>query len=68
MTESSPRWIRVARTIDFIDPWTLLAPLRDDGARLMAWASPQQDVSFVAIGALMEHRPSGANRFQQAAE
>ncbi len=66
MAETEPRWIRVSMPMEGLDPWALLAPLRDDGARLMAWASPQQDISFVAIGALLEHRPSGSDRFSEA--
>lgn len=67
MAKQTPRWIRVVVPIDRIDPWSLLVPLRDDGARLMAWAAPHQTESFVAIGALIEHRPEGRARFADAA-
>ena len=33
----------------------------------MAWASPHQAVSFVAVGALLEHRPTGEERFAESA-
>ena len=49
-----------------IDPWTLLPALQADGARLMAWSSPQKHTSFVAVGAVTEHRPEGTDRFNQA--
>lgn len=68
MTDKGLRWVRVVETLDAVDPWALLAPLQDDGARLMAWASPRQDISFVAIGALLEHRPVGPNRFAESTE
>lgn len=67
MSESAPRWIRVVCSVGPLDPWSLLIPLRDDGERLMAWASPQQAVSFVAVGAVLEHRPSGEERFAESA-
>ncbi len=68
MTDDGLRWVRVVEALDAVDPWSLLSPLQDDGARLMAWASPQQDISFVAIGALLEHRPVGPNRFAESTE
>ena len=67
MSEPAPRWVRVVSSVDLPDPWSLLTPLRDDGERLMAWASPHQAVSFVAVGAVLEHRPSGADRFAESA-
>lgn len=48
------------------DPWTLLAPLQSDGARLMAWSAPEGTQRFVAVGALAESRPAGPNRFVDA--
>ena len=55
-------------TLPDTDPWTLLAPLQADGARLMAWSSPEGVQRFVAVGALAEVRPSGPNRFNDARE
>jgi isochorismate synthase len=66
MTERTPRWIRIQETIDLLDPWTLLPPLQDDGARLMAWSAPSKETSFVAVGAVLEFRPTGAHRFDDA--
>jgi isochorismate synthase len=66
MTERTPRWIRIQVSLGDIDPWTLLPALQADGARLMAWSSPQQHTSFVAVGAVTEHRPEGTDRFNQA--
>lgn len=66
MAERTPRWVRVQVSLGDIDPWTLLPALQADGARLMAWSSPQQHTSFVAVGAVTEHRPEGTERFTQA--
>jgi salicylate biosynthesis isochorismate synthase len=66
MAENTPRWVRVQVSLADIDPWTLLPALQADGARLMAWSSPQQHTSFVAVGAVTEHRPEGTERFNQA--
>ena len=51
-----------------MDPWMLLPALQADGVRLMAWSSPQQHTSFVAVGAVTEHRPEGMDRFTQASD
>ena len=61
-----PRWLRIQRQLDDIDPWTLLLPLQDDGTRLMAWSAPKNRESFVAIGSVIEYRPSGEGRFEAA--
>ena len=66
--EAIPRWRRVRVALSDTDPWTLLAPLQADGARLMAWSAPGGRPRFVAIGALAETRPSGARRFEDARE
>jgi isochorismate synthase EntC len=64
--DASPRWRRVRVGLPDTDPWTLLAPLQADGARLMAWSSPDGVQRFVAVGALAESRPSGPRRFEHA--
>ena len=66
MTEAQPRWVRFEITIEPVDPWTLLPPLQEDGSRLMAWSAPSKKTTFVAVGSLMEFRPSGASRFDEA--
>ena len=66
MTERAPRWIRIQEDIDLLDPWTLLPPLQDDGARLMAWSAPHKKTSFVAVGSVLEFRPTGSQRFDDA--
>ena len=55
-------------TLPDTDPWTLLAPLQADGARLMAWSAPEGVQRFVAVGALAEARPAGSSRFDDASE
>jgi isochorismate synthase len=49
-----------------MDPWAVLHPLQEDGIRLMAWSSPQQETCFVAAGVIQEYRPTGAGRFGEA--
>ncbi len=66
MTESTPRWVRVEVPIDPVDPWTLLPPLQEDGTRLMAWSAPSKQIAFVAVGSLVEFRPAGTSRFDEA--
>ena len=66
MTSGTHRWIRVEVPIETLDPWTLLPPLQQDGARLMAWSAPSKNVTFVAVGDLIECRPTGVSRFDEA--
>ena len=66
MTEAQPRWVRFEIAIEPVDPWTLLPPLQEDGSRLMAWSAPSKEITFVAVGSLMEFRPSGSSRFDEA--
>jgi len=66
--KDTPRWRRVRVPLPDTDPWTLLAPLQADGARLMAWSSPSGAQRFVAVGAVAESRPEGPTRFDEARE
>ena len=65
-TETRARLVRVRLPLADTDPWTLLPPLQSDGARLMAWSSPDGVERFVAVGACAEFRPTGPNRFDEA--
>jgi salicylate biosynthesis isochorismate synthase len=66
MAEHTHRWMRVQEAMTDMDPWTVLHPLQEDGVRLMAWSSPQQETCFVAAGVIQEYRPMGDARFAQA--
>ena len=66
MTEATKRWVRFEIEIELQDPWTLMPPLQEDGARLMAWSAPSRQTAFVAIGSMTEFRPTGTTRFDEA--
>lgn len=61
------RLARIVYPIDLTDPWSLLSKLCVPSHRVMAWSAPKSRDGapvFVAVGAAIELRPQGQERFQ----
>ncbi len=66
---SGASWVRVAYSIACRDPWDLVHVLSAQRTRVMAWSAPGSTPSqsaFIAVGATIELRPAGTERFNEA--
>ncbi len=62
------RVVRVHLPLELDDPWAVLRSPVLEGRHLAAWASPNGERCFLAVGVARARHPEGPGRFQEAAQ